>query len=122
MPHTLALQLRYADIDGLGHVNNARYATYAETGRLAYLREVGVDVSGLILARLELDFKRPVHFGDAASVESRVTRVGNTSFTMEHRVVVDGVLCCAVSSVVVCFDYAAEAPTRVPESIRALVE
>gem|GEM_PF-7071886 len=61
------IQLRFSDTDRLGHVNNAVFATYAELGRLAFLRELGMTDQGLILARLAIDFLRQVRLGTSAT-------------------------------------------------------
>ena len=39
----------------------------------------------LILARVELDFRSPIAFGEEVTVETRVDRIGRTSFGMSHR-------------------------------------
>ena len=121
MTHTYDLQLRYADTDALGHVNNALYATYAEAARIAFFREIGVAVENLILARLEIDYRRQVRFGESPSVESFVTKIGNTSIGVAHRLLVDGEVAAEMRTVVVHFDYEANAPSGVPQEARELL-
>ena len=121
MAHRYDLQLRYADTDALGHINNAAYNVYAEAARIAYLNTVDIDVSRLILARIEIDYRAQVHFGDEVYVETWVEKVGNTSITLTHRVVANGKPAAEIRSIVVYFDYEANAPSRVPEAVRTLV-
>lgn len=112
------VQLRFSDTDRLGHVNNAVYATYAELGRLAFLRELGMTDQGLILARLAIDFRRQVRLGDECSVVTRVVRVGRTSFTLEQTLTANGEVAAEFEAVLVCFDYASQRPVPVPDAFR----
>ena len=117
--HTTPLQLRFADTDGLGHLNNAVYASYAELARLTFLASVGVEVESLILARLEIDFRRQAHVRDRLAVRTWLEGIGNTSLVMRHEVVRDDTeVVAAVKTVVVHFDYEQSAPVRVPDSTR----
>lgn len=116
--HRVAIQLRFADTDALGHVNNGSFTVYAETGRLEFLRALGTDVRALILAHLAVDFRRQVRFGAAVAVETWVERVGTTSVTLCQAVRADGLVAAEVRSVVVCFDYAAQRPTPWPDDAR----
>ena len=119
--HRYPIQLRYADTDALGHVNNAAYNTFAESARIAFFREVGVEVSNLILARVAIDYRRQIRFGDSPTVESYVTRVGRTSIGVAHRIIVGGREAAAIETVVVHFDYGANAPAPVPDGARELL-
>ena len=88
--HRTTLQVRFRDTDAFGHVNNAVFASYAELARVRYLIDVlqpaeRFDRLPLILARLELDFRSPIEFGEDVVVETRVDRIGTTSFAMSHR-------------------------------------
>ena len=120
--HTLPIQVRYADTDALGHVNNAVYNTYAELARIAFFGEVGVDVSNLILARVAVDYRRQLRFGDSPTVmESWVTKIGRTSLGVAHRLLVDGQIAADIETVVVHFDYGTNAPAPVPDGARELL-
>src|SRR5690606_24667940 len=67
------IQLRFSDTDRLGHVNHPVFATYAELGRLACLRGLGMTDQGLILARLAIQFVSQVRLEEVCYV---VTRAG----------------------------------------------
>lgn len=112
------IQLRFSDTDRLGHVNNAVYATYAELGRLAFVRELGMTDQGLILARLAIDFLRQVRLGDECAVVTRVVRIGETSFTLEQTLSANGEVAARFEAVMVCFDYEAQRPVPVPDAFR----
>jgi acyl-CoA thioester hydrolase len=120
-------EVEFRDIDVAGHVNNAVYLTYLETVRIRYLIEAlgpqfAYEVS-LILARIEIDFRSPARFPETLELGARVTRLGTKSFDMEHEVRGrDGRLVLEASSVLVAYDYEANAPMAVPEDWRARLD
>jgi acyl-CoA thioester hydrolase len=117
--HRTEIQVRFADTDAQGHLNNGSYAIYAETARLAFFRDLGSTVGSLILAHLAIDFRRQVRFGEAVAVDTWVERVGTTSVTLRHAIRADGVVSADVRSVVVRFDYESQRPARWTEAQRA---
>ncbi len=93
----------------MGHVNNAVYASYFENGRVAFFRE-NFEVNGatdfpFILARLEIDYRRPVMIGDELVLGLRVAAMGTTSFSFEYRLTANGAVAAEGRSVQVAFDY-----------------
>ena len=126
--HRTTLQVRFRDIDAFGHVNNAVFFSYVEFARIRYLLDVlqpdqPFDRMPLILARVELDYRSPIMFGEDVVVDTRVDRIGRTSFAMSHRMTAtpDGRLVGDVQSVLVTCDYAAARPMPVPEEWRRLI-
>ena len=119
--HRVDVQMRFADTDALGHVNNGSFIVYVETGRLAFFQVVETEVRSLILAHLAVDFRRQVLFGQALAVDTWVERIGRTSVTLRQAVLADGLVAAEARSVVVCFDYATQRPTPwLPDARRAL--
>lgn len=126
--HRTTLQVRFRDIDAFGHVNNAVFFTYVELARIRYLLDVlepaqPFDRMPLILARVEVDFRSPIFFGEEVSVESRVDRIGRSSFDMRHRMTAgdDERLVGDVHTVLVTYDYAATKPMPVPDDWRTKI-
>lgn len=124
--HRTSLQVRFRDLDAFGHVNNAVFATYAELARIRYLLDVlepaePFERMPLILARLELDFRSPIQFGEEVVIETRVDRIGRTSFAMTHRMSAgtEGRLVADLRTVLVAYDYASTRPIPVPDAWRA---
>lgn len=130
--HKMPIQLRFKDIDKMGHVNNANYLTYLELARIKYFEDVvGTDKKwsqevGIILARIEMDFKSPVFLHDTIAVCTRCARIGTKSVTLEsaivrehegrEEVVAQGI------AVLVCYDYANEKSITLPEAHRQAIE
>ena len=124
--HRTPIQVRFRDTDAFGHVNNAVFFTYIELARVRYL----IDVLGLegpfermplILARVELDFRSPILFGEDVEVTSQVDRIGRSSIAMSHRLTAgpDQRLVGESQSVLVTYDYEAARPIPVPDAWRA---
>jgi acyl-CoA thioester hydrolase len=125
--YTLRREVEFRDVDAADHVNNAVYLTYLETARIRYLIEViGADFAyqlSVILARVAVDFRSPARFPETLTVGTRVTRVGTKSFDMEHEIRGgDGRLVLEASTVLVAYDYEANAPMAVPEDWRARLD
>ena len=122
--HKTALEIRFADIDAFGHVNNALFLTYFEQARVSYFDEVlGWDYDwskeGVIVARSEVDYILPVHFRDSITLYTGCSRIGNKSFDISYQalrtdnqgneiLVADGV------TVMVAFDYVQRKSIEVP--------
>lgn len=105
---------RWNDCDPLGHVNNAAYSTFLEQARVALLGDLG----GLILARVEIDFRAEMRPGDEVAIGSRCARVGTKSFELEHELRVGDRLVAEARSVLVGYDYAAGASVPVPDELK----
>lgn len=116
---TVPIQLRFGDTDKLGHINNAAYASYAEVGRLEFLRSLGIHAPSLILARLAIDFRRQVLLGDECFITTRVERVGTSSIVLVQTLTANGAIAADFEAVIVWFDYQEQRPTPVPAAARA---
>jgi len=106
--------VRFRDLDSLGHVNNAVYATYLEQARIAFLEPIGATQPDMILARLEIDFRAQVGLGDDVEVEVRPAGVGTKSFSLHYTVRVGECIVAEAKSVLVAYDYAKERSVEVP--------
>ena len=132
--HRVSVTVRFADTDAQGHVNNAVYLTYCETARIKYWTDVTGELfaqgsegaRSLILAEARITYRAQVFYGDEVTVESRATRIGRTSFTLEHRLLATAPggpdrLVAVGDSILVRFDYTLQRPVPLsPENIAAL--
>ncbi len=122
------VSVRFADTDGLGHVNNANYLSYLETARIDYLSQVlgcvKIEEFGVIIARIEIDYKSPALHHEKLLVGCRVSEIGGASIQMEYRLEdkVTGRLVAEAKSVLVSYDYTLGRPTRVSEQWRSKME
>jgi len=113
--------VRFRDLDGMGHVNNAVFSTYLEQARLAWFSQErfgAVDelpLGDVILARTEIDFRSPVQAGETVEVALRPARVGTKSFELEYELRAAGRLVAEAKSVLVGYDYERGESVPVPE-------
>lgn len=121
MPFELALKPVWRDLDALGHVNNAVYATWLENAREAWWREVAgeFDRFPFLLARLEVDFRAAVTWRDAVTVRVRVSRIGASSFDLAYEIDAGGRRAADAKTVQVMFDHAKGAKVPIEAELRA---
>ena len=130
------VQVRFRDTDAMGHVNNAVYLTYLEETRFHHWQACGLangaiaspppadaaagkDVPGVIVARVEIDYRRAAKHGDLLSITLGVAAIGRTSLTYEYEIVdQSGVLIAKAKTVIVRFDYAAGRPVPISEELK----
>ena len=113
--------VRFRDLDGMGHVNNAVFSTYLEQARLAWFSQErfgAVDelpLRDVILARTEIDFRSPVQAGETVEVAVRPARVGTKSFELAYELRAAGRLVAEAKSVLVGYDYRRSESTPIPD-------
>jgi len=110
--------VRFRDVDAMGHVNNAVFLTYIEEARIAYLLRFGAEVTQMILARAEIDFRAPLRDGDELEIGVRPAGVGTKSFELEYEVRSSDAVAAEAKTVIVSFDYEAGRSVEVPEAWR----
>jgi acyl-CoA thioester hydrolase len=122
-------QVRFSDTDAMGHVNHARLLAYLEDARIALLREAfqgqpaPLWERGIILARLEIDYLRPVP-AEAGWIDVPVwvKHIGRSSFTLAYSVRQGGDEVARASTVLVAYDYASASTRLLSESDRLALE
>ena len=119
------VEIRFADIDAMGHVNNAVYFSYFEQARMAYFKERVARIwdwkeDGVIVARNEIDYIYPVFLNDRMNIRLWVDYVGSKSFSVCYRVVVGERLCASGKSVLVCFNHKNKATQVLPEAWKSV--
>lgn len=120
------IAIRFSDIDAVGHVNNAIYLTYFEEARLKYWKDAiewDWNESGVIVGRSEVNYLKPVMLGDTIACYARTTRIGNSSFDINHvlvRVTEQGEeICTTGKTVCICYDYKANKSMPIPSAERS---
>ncbi|MFN8215477.1 MAG: thioesterase family protein [Solirubrobacterales bacterium] len=87
---THRVQMRWRDIDGLGHVNHAVALTYLEEGRDRFLAQHGIARDEYVVGSCTLRFRGEIDPGqDAVTIECRLDQLGNASFSTSERIVSD---------------------------------
>ena len=118
--------MRWGDMDALGHLNNTLYFRFCEEARVKWLEERGWGVrtdagTGAILASTQCQFRAPVVYPCDVRVETYLKKIGNSSFTLAHRIARNDDVAQTVAeaeAVVVWCDYAAGKSVPLPDTLR----
>jgi len=126
--HRIDLAVRWGDVDMFGHVNNAKYFTYVESGRIDYLETLGAadgtrrDAGGsVILASIGADFIAQVRYPAKLVIGTRITKIGRSSMGLLNGVFLGEQLVLAARGTLVWFDYASQKAAPVPDHVRAAI-
>jgi acyl-CoA thioester hydrolase len=101
-------KIRYGDTDKLGHVNNAVFATFLETGRVDMLCQPDLSLNdpgtAYVLARLSCDFHGEVHWPGEVKIGTRIAAIGRSSLQLEQIVLQEGIAVATGETVLVQMD------------------
>ena len=96
-PHRYDCHVRFSDVDVYGHVNNVKYFVYYQEARIAFVLALSgrlYDAESThrqVVARIDVDYKRPLLFRpEPYVVQTWVTRVGTSSYDLSCRIVDPG--------------------------------
>lgn len=123
--HHIDLQLRFSDVDVLGHVNNTVYFAFYDTGKARYFE----DISGVlpdwqhvdkVVANVDCAFISQIVFGEEIEVLTRTMEIGNKSFTLQQmiREKRTGEIKSVCKTVMVSIHPSDHTPTEVPADMR----
>lgn len=120
-------EVRFRDLDPMGHAHHSLPLIYFEEARAAYWRDVvrrsGADDIDYILAEATLGFRARILFPQRVTVLVRVSRIGSSSFDMEYQLrSADDELLADGRTVQVMYDYAAGRSKEVPAEVRVRME
>ena len=120
-PYRLTDNVRFADLDPNGHVNNAVYATYFETGRVTLMKDPGYGLMppGLawIMVRLDIHFRAELRWPGNIEMGLGVAKFGRTSVTFDQVVFSEGKCVASAQSVTVLIDDNTRKPTPLTAAI-----
>jgi acyl-CoA thioester hydrolase len=126
----IPMPTRWGDSDLNGHINNAMFVRYLESGRLDYYAEVfdkGFDQSSppeFILASLQIDYLKQVNHPAELTIGTRVSSLGNSSFESDGAIFLADEEAPVVISRSVCvwFNYDNNRSERIPQAARDAVD
>lgn len=116
--------VRWSDMDAYGHVNNARFLTLYEEARVAMFfvgarkHGLGSFEEGIVIARHEIDYLRPVNYGEPVRIEMWVSQLRAASFTVSYELFDDGVLASRAKSVCAPYNLTLGHPRRLTDAER----
>ena len=116
MAISLPIDVRFSDLDAMGHVNHAVFVSYLEHARTkwwsGFLAGRPFHEEGFLIARVEMDYRKPILLRDPIRVDLRCTQVGHTSFALGYIVVreSDQVVLAEAQTVQVMMDFQSHRP------------
>jgi acyl-CoA thioester hydrolase len=109
--HSLPIQIRFNDIDAIGHINNNIYFSYFDLGKVSYFEDLRAScvswIEGIVvLAHLDVDFLSPIYYKEPLVVDTKVIKVGHKSITLlqQLRNVKTQETKCRCTSIIVAYD------------------
>jgi acyl-CoA thioester hydrolase len=119
-PHRITDNIRFGDLDPQGHVNQAMFLTYFESGRVAMFRtpDLGIGVPGLtfVLVRMEVDYMKELHWPGSLDIGTGVTEFGRSSFKVAQALFRDGICSAMGRATLVCMDKATRKAVPLPQA------
>ena len=114
--------LRYRDTDRQGHVNNAVFATFLESGRVAIFYDPAHPLApkgaSFVIARLVLDFRAELLWPGHVEIGTSVTRVGTSSMTLAQGLFTEDTCVATAETVLVLMDDTTRKSRPLTDSMR----
>lgn len=127
MNKSVKIQVRFSDLDVLGHVNNSVYLSYFEMARVAFFSPLMGEKwdwkkNGVILRKNEVEYLIPVLLHEEPEITIYTSSIGTKSFTLEYELKVGEKLCTIGYSLLVCFDAFNNKTIEIPKEMRIVLE
>ncbi len=130
-PFSYRQRVRFGETDMQQVVYYANYLLYAEVGRVAYLRHLGIEYGRDFLAQgvdftigeARVRYRAPLRFDDEFDVRVRVGEVRGSSWAFEYAIDrADGLHCAEAETVQVILDHATGRARRIPDALKERLE
>ncbi|MTB50702.1 thioesterase family protein [Lewinella sp. W8] len=119
-------KLRYADTDRQGHVNNATFATFLETGRVEFIyhREAPLLAEGhsFVIASMHINFIREIHWPGRVEIGTGITKIGNSSVGVYQQLFQGDICVASAETVIVQVSDQTARPAPLTEAARASLQ
>ncbi|MEJ2215711.1 MAG: acyl-CoA thioesterase [Gemmatimonadota bacterium] len=114
------VEVRFRDLDPMGHAHHSLPLILFEEARARYWREVAGAAADYIMGEVHVRYEERIRFPDRVRVGVRTTRLGTKSFEMEYEVrrAENGALLATGRSVQVVYDYAADETRALGNDLR----
>ena len=119
-------EVRFADLDSQGHLNNVAFLVFFESARVAYVRSVAPEYDpgqaggfGFMVVEAKITYRSPGRYGDRIDTLLRPTTVGRSSFRCDFEMRVGDRVLADGYAVMVTYDHAAGRSMAIPQRLRA---
>lgn len=125
---SLPIQIRFSDVDALGHINNNMYFSYFDLGKTTYFEKIKPSAVNwtdglLVIAHIEVDFLSPIYYKENIAVDTKVIKLGDKSgvFLQQIRNIKTSEVKCRCESVFVTFDAHTQSSMPIPAAWREAI-
>jgi acyl-CoA thioester hydrolase len=119
-PHQVDEIVRFGDLDPQGHVNQAMFHTYYESGRVAMFRnpDLSIGVAGVtfVMVRMEADYMKELRWPAKLVIGTGIVEFGRSSFKATQAIFRDGECAGAARATMVCMDLNTRKATALPQA------
>lgn len=121
------IQVRFSDLDVMGHVNNSVYLSYFEMARVTYFTPLMGNnwdwkKNGVILRKNEVEYHVPILLHDEPEISIYTLQIGNKSFTLGYELRVKDKIYTTGSSILVCYDSENNKTIEIPFQMKVALE
>ena len=115
-------KVRYADTDRQGHVNNAAFAVFLETGRVEVLYNPKYPIlsegSSFVIASLKLDFLRAITWPGQVDTGTGLLKIGNSSINIFQKLFQNAICVAHAETIIVQVDDRTERSSPLTDKAR----
>jgi acyl-CoA thioester hydrolase len=121
--HTIAIRVRYPEVDGMGYLHHSRYLQYFEMGRVELLRHLGHSYAELeargvlfVVIKAEVRYKSPARYDDELTLETRLVKATHVRYDHEYTLKRGQTVLAEGSTSIACVDRAGELQ-KIPDNL-----
>jgi len=118
--------IRYGDTDRQGHVNNAVFSTFLESGRVRFLYDPAHGMPppgcGFVIAQMLIDFREELHWPGEVDIGTVVLKIGRSSASLGQALFFGERCVATAQTVLVLMDETTRRSTPFPEGTRRRLE
>lgn len=124
MAFETTVEVRWSDMDSLGHVNNATYFTFLENARVEWLNHFGERLQGVgpVVITAQATYLKPVIYPATITLKLSVSHIGRTSLTLFYELFQEDTLMTTAETKLVWVDYQDGTSCPIPDAFRAHLE
>ena len=124
--HTERIEIRWGDMDAMGHVNNTVYFRYMEQARIGWFESLvprgeAWRTIGIVIVNASCNFQKPINYPGTVEVKVFSGEPGGSSIATSYEVLVENLLYADGAATVVFVDAEKQKPLRIPDHIRKLL-
>lgn|SRR5574344_1815710 len=126
--HSIPIQIRFNDVDQMGHINNAVIMEFFDLGKSHYFHDAGIPVTpeegdfAVMIVHFEVDFQRQLRYHDNVAVTTYVSHWGNKSLEVTQQVLSNGEVAATCRTILSGYSRQTHTSAPIPEAVKIKVQ